>query len=169
MILSSSVRDGGRVSIEIIVIISAVIPTIVVVGVGIVGFWGTALLFVVPVLSASGVFSSAAFLGRLFDLSAIAGVFLSSWAHRVSVGDAIVDGDGRFRSKDAGLDVVVRQERYLFWLVGVGECEQEKDEYADHDCSNSDDCDYGLVHLHLSRRQSAMSAKRVTSRRRRSR
>ncbi len=80
-----------------------------------------------------------------------------------------MDGDGGFGSEDMGLGVVVRQKLDFFWLIGVGEREQEKDEYTGHDCSNSDDCNYSLVHLRLSRRRSAMSAKRVTRRRRRRR
>ncbi len=34
-----------------------------------------------------------------------------------------MDGDGGFGSKDMGLDVMMRQKGYFFWLVGVGECE----------------------------------------------
>ncbi len=123
MILSSSVGVTGRVSIEIAVVISAVVPAVVVMGVRVVRLRGAAPLCVVSVLSVSAVFGFHARLGGLFDLSAITGMLLSSWVHRVSVGDAIMDGNGRFGSEDAGLDVVVRQKRYFFWLVGVGECE----------------------------------------------
>ncbi len=34
-----------------------------------------------------------------------------------------MNGDRGFGSEDMGRGVVVRQERYLFWLVGVDECE----------------------------------------------
>ncbi len=60
-LLSSSVRDGGRVSIEVIVVISPIVPAIVVVGIGVVQFWGAALLVVILVFAVAG-----------------AGVFLSS-------------------------------------------------------------------------------------------
>ncbi len=80
MILSSSVGDGGGVSIEVVIVIAAVVAAIVVVGVGVVGFRGAILLLVVLVFPGTGVLGPAAFLGRLFDLSAVAGVLLSSWS-----------------------------------------------------------------------------------------
>ncbi len=98
MILSSSVGDGGRVSIEIVVIISAVIPAVVVVGVGVVGLRGAALPLVVPVFSSTRVLGPSVFLGGLFNFSGVTGVFLSSWSHMGLIGDAIMDGDGRFGS-----------------------------------------------------------------------
>ncbi len=66
MTLSSSVRVGGGVSIKIVIVISAIVATIVVVGVGVVGFWGAALLFVVLVFLGTGAFGSSASFGRHF-------------------------------------------------------------------------------------------------------
>ncbi len=51
---SSSVGDGGGVSIEVVVVIPQVIATIVVMGVGVVGLQGVALSSVALVFSVSG-------------------------------------------------------------------------------------------------------------------
>ncbi len=82
MILSSSVGDGGGVSIEIVVLISTVIAAVVVMGVGVVGLRGAALLLVVLVLAAAGVFGSSARFGGSFNFLAVVGVLLSSWLHK---------------------------------------------------------------------------------------
>ncbi len=82
MILSSSVGDGGGVSIEIVVVISAVVPAVVVVGVRVVGLWGVALLFMVFVFATPGVFRSSASFGGLFGFSGVSGLFLLSWSHK---------------------------------------------------------------------------------------
>ncbi len=62
-ILSSSVGVGGGVSIEIVVIISAVEAAVVVMGIGIVGFWGSAPFPMMSVLSVAGTSGSVATLG----------------------------------------------------------------------------------------------------------
>ncbi len=82
MILSSSVRDGGGVSIEIVIVISAVVAAIVVVRVRVIGLWGTALLPVVFVFPTPGVFGSSASFGGSFGLSGVAGLLLLSWSHK---------------------------------------------------------------------------------------
>ncbi len=82
MILSSSVRDGGGVSIKVGVVVSAVVAAIVIVGVGVVGFWGAALFSVVFVLPTAGVFSSSTSFGGSFGLSGVAGLFLLPWSHK---------------------------------------------------------------------------------------
>ncbi len=58
--ISSLVGVGGGVSIKIVVVISAVEPAIVVVGIRVVGLWRAAALVVVSVLSGTGVFLSSA-------------------------------------------------------------------------------------------------------------
>ncbi len=83
---------------------------------------------VVFVLASMGMFGSAASLSRsvidrAFERSFFLRLFLLSWLHRVSIGDAIVNGDGWFGSEDTGLDVMMRKKRDFFWLVGVGEGE----------------------------------------------
>ncbi len=92
----------------------------------------------VLVLPGMGVFSSAAFLGRLFSFLGIVGLFLLSWSHKgFLVGDAVVDSDGRFRSEDMGQGVVVRKERYLFYFLESHEGAKERDESEDDDrCDN---------------------------------
>ncbi len=64
MILSSSVGVGGRVSIEIVIVISAVEAAIVVVGIGVVGLQGAAMLLVVSMFSVATGFGSSASSGR---------------------------------------------------------------------------------------------------------
>ncbi len=66
--------------------------------VGVVWLRGATLLLVVSVFSVAGSFGSSACSGRLFGLSGVAGLFLLSWSHKVSVGDAVMDGDGGFGS-----------------------------------------------------------------------
>ncbi len=102
MILSSSVRDGGGVSINIGVVISTVVSAVIVLRVRVVGFGGAALLLVVFVFSVSGSFGPATFLGGLFSFSWVTGLFLLPWSHKGGDGDgdsisgAIVNGDGGF-------------------------------------------------------------------------
>ncbi len=98
MTLSSSVGDGGGVSIKVGIVISTVISAVVVVGVGVVRFGGTTLLLVVFVFSVPGSFGPSAFLSRLLGLSGVMGLLLLSWSHIVSIGDAVVNGDRGFRS-----------------------------------------------------------------------
>ncbi len=89
-ILSSSVRDGGGVSIcgavvkglvEVGVVVSAVVSIVVVLRVGVIGFGGAALSLVVSVFLGSGFFGSATFLCGLFSLSGVVGLFLLSRSH----------------------------------------------------------------------------------------
>ncbi len=82
MILSTSVGDGGGVSIEVVVVISAVVTAIVVMGVRVVRLRGAALFFVVLVFAVMGVFLSSARFGGLCDFSGVSGVFLLSWSHK---------------------------------------------------------------------------------------
>ncbi len=51
---SSSVGDGGGVSIEVVVVVPSVVPAIIVVGVRVVGFGCSTLPFVVSMFSVSG-------------------------------------------------------------------------------------------------------------------
>ncbi len=60
MILSSSVGDGGGVSIDVVIVVPSVISSVIVVGIGVVGLRGVALPFVVLVLSVVGTFRSSA-------------------------------------------------------------------------------------------------------------
>ncbi len=82
---SSSVRDGGRVSIEIVVVISAVVPTVVVVGVGVVELGRSTLSFMIAMFLApwlSWFFGSSASFGGRGSGCGFTVVFLVSWAHR---------------------------------------------------------------------------------------
>ncbi len=82
MILSSSVGDGGGVSIEIVIVISAVVAAVVVMGVGVIGLQGAALLLVMFMLSTTGVFGSSASFGGSFGFPGVAVLFLLSRSHK---------------------------------------------------------------------------------------
>ncbi len=82
MILSSSVGDGGRVSIEIVVVVSAVVTAVVIVGVGVIGLWGAALFSKMFVLPVSWVFGSFASFGGSFGFSGVTGLFFLSRSHK---------------------------------------------------------------------------------------
>ncbi len=92
--LSSLVSDGGGVSVKIGVVVPAVVATIVVVHVRVIGFRGTALPLVVLMLSVAGSFGSSACFGGLFSFLEIMGLFFLSWSHK----GCLMDGDGRFGS-----------------------------------------------------------------------
>ncbi len=82
MILSSSVGVGGGVSIEIVIVISSIVPTVVIVGVRVIGLWGATLFSMVFVLSTPGMFGSSTSFGGLFGFSGVAGLFFLSWSHK---------------------------------------------------------------------------------------
>ncbi len=81
MILSSSVGDGGRVLIEIVVVISAVVAAVVIMGVRVVGLWGAALFSVMFVLSATGYFGFSTRFGGAFSFFEGSVLLLLSWLH----------------------------------------------------------------------------------------
>ncbi len=85
MTLSSSVGDGGGVLIEVVVIVPAVVSAVVVVGVGVIEFGGTALSPVVSVFSAPWfpwfLCSSAGF-GGWVGLSGFTVLLLLPWSHK---------------------------------------------------------------------------------------
>ncbi len=125
--------NGEWGSVEVVIVISSVISAIVIVVVGIVQLWGTALFFMVLVFPVPGSFGSAALLGRLFSFLGVSGLFLLSWSHK----DFLVNGDRRFGLQDMRRDVVLRKERYLFYFLGGSGDGAE--EYAEDD--NNEDSD----------------------------
>ncbi len=58
--------------IDIVIVIPTVVSAVVILRIGIIGFWGTAPIFIVLVFSVLGSFGASAFLGGLFSFSGIA-------------------------------------------------------------------------------------------------
>ncbi len=82
--MCDAVMDGNGAGflVEVGVIVSAVVPAVVVVGIGVVGFWGTVLLPVMFMFLVTRSFGSPAWFGGLFSLSGVTGLLLLSWSHR---------------------------------------------------------------------------------------
>ncbi len=79
-------EDAGDDSIEIVVVVPAIVSTVVVVGIGVVGLRGVALPSVVLVFSILGSgfgFSGVAVVDRWFKRSLFLRLFLLSWSHRI--------------------------------------------------------------------------------------
>ncbi len=81
MILSSLVGDGSGVSIDVVIVIPSIVSGVVVMGIGVIGFGGAALLPVVFVLSAAGLLGFSARFSGSFSVSESV-LFLLSWSHR---------------------------------------------------------------------------------------
>ncbi len=80
-------EDAGDDSIDVVVVISPVVPAIIVVGVRVVGLQGAAMFSVVFVFVGAGGFLSSASSGgslllRRFKSSLFLRLFLLSWSHK---------------------------------------------------------------------------------------